>query len=217
MARRDGERARPSVLLFLLCLAAGAGLYHEMRSDYWSRLPARAPMPAPAKVSLPEPLPEFELPPLVDFVATVERPLFLAERRPPEPEEQPVEQAEATPLEPLKVVVTGVILSSARSFALVHREGESEVLQLGASDTIDGWSVKEILADRVVFEREEESQAVELKDLAGQRRQPEAERKPGERPSPGPGRPERRRVAPRAEDQGKGAAPTSRRGRVRAN
>ena len=222
MAGRGSEKARPSVALFLLSLALGAVVYHEMRSDSFSRLPPPAPVPAVAKVTLPPPLPAFELPPLVDFIASVERPLFLPERRPPEPEEEVVEKVAEKPLEPLKVLVTGVILSSSRSFALVQREGDSEVLQLAARDTIDGWSVKDILADRVVFARGEESQAVELKDRSGQAkpREPDKEKQVQQ------ARPNRRRAQqpetdppprPRSGDPAEEAQPPARRGRVRTN
>lgn len=165
MAAAGRRRSRPSALLFLLCLAVGALVYYEVVSDYWSRMPRIAPGPAAASPTLPEPLPEFQLPPLSDFTATVERPLFLPERRPQEPDEDIVAAAPAQTI-PLRVVVKGIVLSDAGHFALVHREGSTETLQLAVRDTIDGWSVKEIMADAVIFERDEESLQIELKDLA---------------------------------------------------
>lgn len=202
------RRARPSALLFLLCLVLGAALYYQIRSDRWSRLPPIASAPRPTEVTLPAPLPEFQLPPLSELAATVERPLFLPDRRPPEP----ADVVETVPEQavPLHVSVTGIVLSESGRFALVRREGDTEILRMSARDTIDGWSVKQILADRVIFERDDDSLEVELKDQArpptaptrtrGDRRRPPSEagqRATPSRPAPaeGAGRP-----APRSDD-----------------
>jgi len=181
MAAGRRRRTRPSALLLLLCLVLGATIYYEVTSDHWSRLPPMAAARAPVAVVLPEPLPEFQLPPLSEFAGTVERPLFLSDRRPPEPDE--VVEAAPEKTRPLQVIVTGVILSEAGRFALVRREGAAEVFRLAARDTIDGWSVKEVLADRVIFERDEDSLEVELKDLTQPQAAPSRGRD-GRRPGP---------------------------------
>lgn len=199
MARAGKQRTRPSALLFLLCLALGAAVYQELGSGAWSRLPKIAAPRTTPEITLPAPLPDFQMAPLADFTATLDRPLFLPERRPPEIDEQAKQEAKAA-LTPLKVVVSGVIMSDAGTFALVQREGATEILRLAVRDTIDGWSVTDILPDRVVFRRGAERQEVELKDLAPQHR-------PSVRP---PGRDRRRqRAVPQNPPSRSRAAPGS--------
>lgn len=159
---------RSSLALLVLALALGGLVYQQSTSDYWHRAPQVAKPEPAADLALPPPLPKFQMPPLAEFATTLERPLFFPDRRPPEPDAAAQSEApgstETAAQASLDVVITGVILSDAVSFALVQRRGDSEVLRLAKGDIVDGWSVSEIMPDRVTFAREQELQEVELGD-----------------------------------------------------
>jgi general secretion pathway protein N len=203
------RRTRPSAFLLLLCLTLAWVVYKELEAERWRRLPASPKVRTAVSVTLPEPLPAFGLAPLDAFAETTSRPLFMPTRKPPSPEE--VVQVEPVRAEALlNVTVSGLVMVAEKSFALVQRQGSSEILRLGAGDTIDGWQVISVLSDRVVFQREEKTQEVELRDQTAPK--PKARRRGGRgkktaRPAPGG-----RQVAPqrlRREDGSQGGAATS--------
>ncbi len=122
----------------------------------------RLPDPAPAA-----PLPEIaveegiaRLPPLANFSAAVERPLFEPLRRPPPPPlvasggaPAPEPKPEAPPLE---VRVTGIVITPQLRLAMVRPAGaqDSVVLREGMPLPGDfaGWRVARVLPRRVEFE-----------------------------------------------------------------
>jgi len=153
----------------MLCLLLGWVVYAEVRNGRWSPRPELAPPSSAPPIELPAPLPEFSLPPLDRFAATTRRPLFLATRRPVEPEQTDTQVA-PKPAAPLDVIVSGVIISEEGRFALVQRRGSSETLRLAKGDSVDGWTVRSILSDRVVFGRDEDTEEVELRDRSPPKR-----------------------------------------------
>jgi general secretion pathway protein N len=206
MATRAPRGGRPSLLLVVLALALAALIYQEVTSDYWRRLPPIHPTVPATEPELPASLPGFRMPPLAEYAATVERPLFFPDRRPPSSDEATPADAQPSTAEErqaLNVVVTGVILSDEINIALVQRRGGGEVLRLAKGDIVDGWSVSEILADRVKFQRDADEQEVEL-------REPQAKPRQGRVPDKAT---PRRRPAPAAEDRNPGPATNQRRRR----
>lgn len=199
------RRTRPSAFLLLLCLTLAWVVYKELEAERWRRLPASPKVRTAVSVTLPAPLPAFGLAPLDAFAETTSRPLFMPTRKPPSPEE--VVQVEPVRAEALlNVTVSGLIMAAGKSFALVQRQGSTEILRLGTGDTIDGWQVISVLSDRVVFQREEKTQEVELRDLTAPK--PKARRRGGRgKKTARPPAPGSRQVAPqrlRREDGSQG-------------
>lgn len=138
-------------------------------------------VPAPEDLLLPPP-------PKEDYASIVERPLFLPDRRPPpdEPEEQEPTEPEA-PSDLDGTDLTAVIITPAAVSAWVRPPKSKETERLRLGDDFQGWTVKTIEADRLVFERQGETNEVILRDYAHSPptvppRTPITRRQPGNRP-----------------------------------
>jgi hypothetical protein len=101
------------------------------------------------------------LPPLEDFAAVAERPLFHATRR-PVAEEVPVVAAAA----PVNLFLYGVVIEDARRIAHLQAPPEGRVRALRVGDSIDGWKVAEIHTNRVVLREGARRQTVHLRKPA---------------------------------------------------
>ncbi len=204
------RRTRPSAFLLLLCLTLAWVVYKELEAERWRRLPEPPKVRTAVSVTLPEPLPAFGLAPLDAFAETTSRPLFMPTRRPPSPEEV-VQVAPVRAETPLNVTISGLVMAAEKSFALVQRQGNAEILRLGVGDTIDGWEVASVLSDRVVFQREEKTHEVELRDQTAPkpkaRRRGDRGKKAARPPAPGGRRAVPQRL--RREDGSQGGARTS--------
>lgn len=107
-----------------------------------SLAPASRPRGAP-EASAP-PAVRTALSPLSSYTAIVERPLFAPSRRPP-----PGGQATLGPSIESRYRLLGVVSTGPSRKAFVA-EGARRI-EIGEGDTLDGWAVKEIGADRVVL------------------------------------------------------------------
>ena len=187
---RVRDRTRPSALLALLACGLGALIYYELESGYWERMPPPPAAVAAPDPTLPAPLPDFRMPPIAEFAATTERPLFLPNRRPPDPDVAPESLPEAAATPELNVALTGIVLTEEGEIALVRHVGAPEVLKLAKGDIVAGWSVLEILPDRVRFGYEGEIREIELKDRSAPPRPPApAKGRPPDAPSGADGKP----------------------------
>ena len=163
-------RARPLVLLALLCLALLAGTgwlwvapngqlrpeahWQEpaaMRVDYAAMLPA---------------LPGVSEPDTRKFVALLDRPLFSSTRRPPLPPPPP---------KPVEAPPPPDNLSTARLLAIfdVPGDGGSVILQIAGKNqrarvngTVDGWTVQSINGRDVTFSRRGQVRTLQLRRAA---------------------------------------------------
>ncbi|MCG8693577.1 MAG: hypothetical protein MI806_20420, partial [Minwuiales bacterium] len=104
--------------------------------------------------------PELAMPPPAAFAAILERPLFSEGRRltkaapqPAVPKPQKTEPA-PKPVRPLNLSVKGIVVAGEDSFALMVPSGGGEPLRLAAGDRHAGWTLTEIVEDRVVFKRD---------------------------------------------------------------
>ncbi len=83
--------------------------------------------------------------------ATRQRPLFSPTRRPPPP--SVVDEAEAPPAPPVKpppdIKVSGIILGSERSVAIVRLGQNAASLHVSLGSQVDGWTVSAIEARRI--------------------------------------------------------------------
>jgi general secretion pathway protein N len=143
-----------AVALFgLLALAqlAGLGRGYSLPVDV-------APPPLAGQVDLHEVLPP--LPPLEQFAAIRERPLFNPERRPELVEVVLVENGETEPVDetppPLDVAITGIIITPEVRIAMVRPRGASESVVLREGMPLPGelgaWTLSRVLPRRAVFD-----------------------------------------------------------------
>lgn len=137
------------------------------------------------------------------FEEIAARPLFYPERRPlvadPTPE-APVETLPAA--QPAReLTLSAVILAGEQRIALLQAANEPKLQRLAIGESLDGWSVEAIEAERVRLRRGEETRVVELKMIMsaavppqeiqprtrqiGRNRMPPARLQPGA-PEPGP-------------------------------
>ncbi|MEI7868626.1 MAG: hypothetical protein WCI11_12095 [Candidatus Methylumidiphilus sp.] len=117
----------------------------------------------------------FELPSLEEYSATVERPLFMEGRRPAtveanEPEAAPVEK------KPLAVKLMGVVFAPKETLGLfVDAQGKYKRLRI--NDSIGGWKVEGIEADKAIMEQDGAKEELKLA-------KPKQKKGPGQ-PKPG--------------------------------
>lgn len=163
----DGRRESPRRLLLLLGLALALG--GLLARDWWSGGSEEAPQKVPtgAVVATVEkskppaaehsadadpnahPLASLALDELGD---TVRRPLFERKRRPVEP---PKAAAPPAPLpkrqaDPNALTLQGIVFNEGRSaIALMRRTQTGQSVRLQEGDTVDGWTVERIEAERV--------------------------------------------------------------------
>jgi hypothetical protein len=91
-----------------------------------------------------------------DFSAISERPVFSATRRPPPPPSvaaaaAPTPAAPPVPPPPVNVILIGIMIEPGKNFAVLKTPSSPTTLTVSEGDTVNGWQVGEILADRVVF------------------------------------------------------------------
>lgn len=156
-------------LLAALSLGLGGLLYWQW-SDWPPPPPGQVagPMPPDARVTtLPDPLDG--LAPVQDreeYAAIKERPLFRPDRRPQEP--VLTDGVEAPPPADNDLAgfdLTGVIISPAMTTAWVKDPSQQTPVRLRPGETLSGWTVKDILGDRMVVERQGKSDTLYLRDF----------------------------------------------------
>jgi hypothetical protein len=105
-----------------------------------------------------------------DYAMVMERPLFLPERRPPEdePVEEPEEEdASAEIADIRRLDVTATLILSATDASVWVRDPEGpELLRLRLGDDYEGWTVAGIEHDRVIFERQGKTEALDLMNFS---------------------------------------------------
>lgn len=149
--------------LALLCLLFGAVLLVESMmlqragSERAQRAGTAGQDASPVQA---EPEAVFALPPVDDFSAFVDRPLFLEGRKPVVETEQAQEtvQEDKTPLD---LSLMGVMLSHQGQIAiLAEASGKNRRVKVGG--TIAGWRLVELKPDRVTMQRGEERRELPL-------------------------------------------------------
>lgn len=168
----------------------------------WRDWPPPRPTPGAEDLALPEvpttPAPEENpldlLTPLgekEEYAVVTERPLFLPDRRRPieEPEQEEAAPEEEPPTDLARMDLSAVMITPVESSAWVRDPSSKELVRLRPGDDLAGWSVQEILADRVLLERQGETDTLILRDYKNTPpppRQRQAARKPprqaGKRP-----------------------------------
>ncbi len=160
-------RRRPSLLLIALCLALG---YHVWRTLEAGPIAidadAAPPQPAPIVAAPPETI--AELPRIEEFAETVARPLFMATRRPPEPEQVVV--APATGAQRNLFNLLGIVISADERVALVTRRRGGDFLRLVVGQRVDGWLVVAIEPDSMTLSQGDATEVLKLTDASRPKR-----------------------------------------------
>jgi len=158
------------VLLMLLALLFGALTAWQWRD--WPREPApaalaEAPQAGVTGESAAEILDELPLPDGQEhYAGIIERPLFRPDRRPEPPAENAETSAgeEQSDLEHLDL--TAVLITPDSASAWVREDSSPQARRLRIGDDIGGWSLLEILPDRIRLERQGEEDALLLRDYS---------------------------------------------------
>lgn len=150
--------------LGLLCLLLGGALLMELLFVQRAASSRAHDAEATDQQQLPgsvEPDAVFELPPLDEFSAFVDRPLFVEGRKPPPAEGEQTQAPKAEDLAPLELSLMGVMLSPHGQMAiLAEASGKNRRVKLGG--TIDGWRLTELKPDRITLQRGEEQRDLPL-------------------------------------------------------
>lgn len=134
------------------CATSAWALYNEVRRS--DRNFAPPPVALDGRIALPEPppAPDLTLPPITEFTAVVDRPLFLPDRRPLPADPPPP----PPPKEPLAVNVVGIVMSGAQGTVLLRLPKAKDAITLRAGDVVQGWTVVDISPEGALFERDGE-------------------------------------------------------------
>lgn len=155
----------------LLALVLAAVLGWQWRDWPPPATQPRAEDAASAKVKTPQPPRENPLDLLTplgekeEYAVVTERPLFLPGRRPPseEPEEEVAPEPEKA-ADLARLDLNAVLITPAGSSAWVRDPANKDLVRLRPGDDLEGWSVQEILSDRVLLERQGETDTLILRD-----------------------------------------------------
>jgi hypothetical protein len=151
----------------VLELAGGVSIAPEVTAAARAAVAAVAPV-RPTK---------FQPPPARQFDEISDRPLFFPSRRPFVPPAAPDSQAASTDEPAAKIELIGVLLTDHERAALVQPEGQPAAHWVHEQQTVAGWLVEEIAADRVRLRDGDHVEVVKLRaDQARPAAKPEHKR-----------------------------------------
>jgi len=118
---------------------------------------ALAPPPAEAVLG-PSPAKE-------EFASVAERPLFLPDRRPPPDEPEQPEELEPEALTELDGMdLNAVVITLSAVSAWLRRPSSPELVRVRLGDDFEGWTITGIEPDRLLLERQGETDELILRD-----------------------------------------------------
>jgi len=114
-------------------------------------------------ISLPAPSDyNYSAPRIDDYPEVLERPVFFRDRTlPPEPEPELVTTA---PLQPLRLRLEGVAISSESRVAVLRNTASNQLLNLAEGTSHDGWMLEKVSADSALFRRGSQTSELLLDD-----------------------------------------------------
>lgn len=193
MIARAKRNTGPSLILVVICAALAYAVFLERQGvPVLERIvfgggdiaPARLPPavgrePAPGATGRPA---DLELPPVDEFSEIAERTLFNATRR---PIETPPAAVKVQVISPSNFSLIGILISDGERMALIRRGGAGDYLRVRVGQQVDGWSINNIVPDRVVIKKGNIEEELILKDRAQPRqRSKPPRRKPGAKKTP---------------------------------
>jgi general secretion pathway protein N len=147
-------------------LATGALCFATLAIWPWLVPPIPATRPLATPPVAPAAPPIAALPPLANFAATVERPLFSPSRRP-----AANAPAAAAPGAESRYRLLGIVASGAKKTAFVA-DGARRA-EIGVGDAFDGWTVKEISQNRVTLMSPSGEMVLKLKSAPAEPAKPQ--------------------------------------------
>lgn len=144
-------RNRPAATLLLLVLCAALAFVIDMEAQQAlppAALASESATPAPPYQTTPT----FTVPPFEAFAEVTRRPLFSPTRRPA------VTLAQDQPID---FRIVGIIISSEQRHALLAHGRPPKIAHVTQGQTLDGWTVRSILDDRITLTRAQHE--IELK------------------------------------------------------
>ena len=170
-ARRH-RPGRTPLLLAAGCIALAGLIYIELDAPDIEPPAKAAVTAAPAADKRPAQSPSFAMPPLRNFAGVLSRPLFSETRRPPRQPTGPADTRDAS------FTLVGTILTAQERHALVEHGQPPHIERVKEGQEVDGWTVEQILPDRIVFARGDTRVEIKPKDasapLTGPSRRPGA-------------------------------------------
>ncbi len=164
MAASAGERLLVSVLWLSCAIFLGVALVPWLvdPTDYLAAGPDAQAM---TEVAEPPMAPRLELPPIEQFAAIVERPIFTATRR--TARAQPVARSAPAASGGLilgRYQVIGVVVAPGNRLVLLKRLGGAETIRLKEGEEIDGWTLVDVTRNEVVLESGGRREKIEIRD-----------------------------------------------------
>jgi len=162
-----------------LALSLAAVLLAALVAYQWSDWPAQTTGDASARTTgsgggkIEDPRDDLlqRLEPMEDreaYASVIERPLFRPQRKPPE--EEPEEETPAPEVPEARDLagfdLSAVVITPGVVSAWVRDPNAQELKRLRLGDELAGWSVKDILSDRLVLERQGEHDELILRDFS---------------------------------------------------
>ncbi len=167
---RPARLNRFTVLLLSTCLLLALVIANQLRSGLQVHQAADAERPeAGAAGGAPLERSTYTPPPMQVYGEILERPLFRPGREPPPPPPPEEVAAKAAPREPLKLKLEGVAINREARVAVVRDLTSREILRLGEGDSHKGWTLEQVHARKVTFERRGEKRELELEEDASVR------------------------------------------------
>lgn len=182
MKARSRSGAGGSWLLALLCLALGSWVSWVLAEGGGPSEPAGQPRLTVESLHLSPVSRDIGPPPLEELTETVERPIFVASRRPAEAaaaiEEMPAEATADVP-----VSLRGVMIGSARRKALLQMQRVGQPVWAAEGASVGGWQVETILPDSVTLRRGGVASQLRLEDEPAPMRPKRKKRQAKKQPS----------------------------------
>ncbi len=136
------RRRRTPALLLLLCIVLAGAIYVEAAQPSAPEAAAVTAASAVPERNRPQD-PSFSMPPLSTYAEVVSRPLFTSTRRP--------STDASTSDRQTAFILIGIVISPAERHALVSHGAPPHVERLAEGQNLEGWTIKEILPDRIVI------------------------------------------------------------------
>jgi general secretion pathway protein N len=146
LARAGSPTQRISIAaLALICLAFAAVVDLEWQAPLAAANVSAAPAGTNTQMAGENPPSRFSLPPIQSFAAVTARPLFVEDRRPVP------ESAGASVGSWSSLTLAGIVIAPGSREALIRHGTPAVVVHLREGQSVDGWTVRSILSDRVVL------------------------------------------------------------------
>lgn len=103
-----------------------------------------------------------ELPPVTAYQEIVERPLFMADRRPYEPPPPAASPVTQRPSKAQQFSLSGVVITEQQNIAILQSADGKTMQRVALGEVIDGWTLTEVHEQHVVLQKDDDTRILEL-------------------------------------------------------